>query len=110
MLLIILTFVRLFATDAIVYSSEFVFTYSLFDGFSSIICLNALFHKAYDNYLIAITPDYSIIISDEMIVKTEEEPFKVYLIGLQNKKLMLPDRFYPKKEFLDYHYQKYLNG
>ena len=110
MLPIILTFVRLFATDAIVYSFELVFACLLFDGFSSIICLNALFHKAYDNYLIAITPEYCIIISDEMIVKTEEESFKEYLIGLQNKKLMLPDRFYPKKEFLDYHYQKYLNG
>lgn len=92
-----MNFVLLFATDAIVYSSEFVFACLLFDGFSSIICLSALFHKAYDNYLIAITPDYSIIISDEMIVKTEEEPFKVYLIGLQNKKLMLLIVFIQRK-------------
>lgn len=73
------------------------------------LCLNPLFHKAYDKYLIAITPDYNIIISDEMIEKTEDESFKCYLLGLQNKKLILPNRFYPKPVFLDYHYQKYLN-
>jgi hypothetical protein len=73
------------------------------------LCLNSLFHKAYDKYLIAITPDYKIIISDEMIEKTEDESFKCYLLGLQNKKLILPNRFYPKPDFLDYHYQKYLN-
>lgn len=73
------------------------------------LCLNSLFHKAYDKYLIAITPDYKIIVSDEMIEKTEDESFKCYLLGLQNKKLILPNRFYPKPDFLDYHYQKYLS-
>lgn len=72
------------------------------------LCLNSLFHKAYDKYLIAITPDYNVVISEEMIEKTEDESFKDYLLGLQNKKLILPDRFYPKQEFLDYHYRKFL--
>lgn len=72
------------------------------------LCLNSLFHKAYDKYLMAITPDYTVIISDEMIEKTEDENFKEYLVGLHNKKLILPCRFYPKPEFLDFHYQKYL--
>lgn len=72
------------------------------------LCLNSLFHTAYDKYLIAITPDYNVIISDEMIEKTEDESFKTYLLGIQNKKLIQPNRFYPKPEFLDYHYQKFL--
>ncbi|HBC28292.1 MAG TPA: restriction endonuclease [Prevotellaceae bacterium] len=72
------------------------------------LCLNPLFHKAYDNYLITITPDYNIIISEELIENTEDKTFKEYLLGLQNKKLVLPNRFYPKPDFLDYHYQKYL--
>lgn len=73
------------------------------------LCLNPLFHKAYDKYLIAITPDYNVIISEEMIEKTENESFKQYLLGIHDKKLILPDRFCPKPDFLDYHYQKYLN-
>ncbi len=72
------------------------------------LCLNSLFHTAYDKHLIAITPDYNVVISEEMIENTEDDSFKDYLQGLQNKKLILPNRFYPKKEFLDYHYQKFL--
>ena len=74
------------------------------------LCLNPLFHKAYDKHLIGITPDYQVIISDEMIEKTEDESSKHYLIRLQNKKLFLPDRFYPKPDFLDFHYQKFLKS
>ncbi len=47
--------------------------------------------------------------ADELIEKTEDESFKVYLLGLQNKKIIQPNRFYPKPDFLDYHYQKFLN-
>ncbi len=74
------------------------------------LCLNTLFHKAYDKFLIAITPDYNIVISEKMIEQTEDESFRDYLLSLQNKMLILPNRFYPQKDFLDYHYQKYLNN
>ncbi|MBQ1677199.1 MAG: hypothetical protein II065_07200, partial [Bacteroidaceae bacterium] len=67
-------------------------------------------HKAYDNYLIAITPDYHIVISDVLLDKTENGDFKNYLIGLDNKKIILPNRFCPKQDFLEYHYRKYLNA
>lgn len=74
------------------------------------LCLNTLFHKAFDKYLIAITPDYNIIVSEEMIEKTEDKTFKNYLVSLQKKKIYLPDRFCPSQEFLDCHYQKYLKN
>jgi putative restriction endonuclease len=74
------------------------------------LCLNSFFHKAYDNYLIAITPDYHIVISDVLLDKTENGDFKNYLIGLDNKKIILPNRFCPKQDFLEYHYRKYLNA
>ena len=72
------------------------------------LCLNSLFHKAYDKYLIAITPDYNVIISEEMIEKTEDEAFKDYLRGLRNRKLILPNRFCPNPDFLDDHYKRFL--
>lgn len=72
------------------------------------LCLNSLFHKAYDKHLIAITPNYRVIISDELIDKAEDESLRSYLASLKNKKLILPNRFYPKPDFLDYHYQKFL--
>lgn len=72
------------------------------------LCLNSLFHRAYDNYLLAITPDYEIIISDDFIEKVEEESFKIYLEEINGRQINMPTRFYPQKEFLDFHYQKYL--
>ena len=73
------------------------------------LCLNPLFHKAYDMNLIAITPDYNVVISEEMIEQTKDKSFRDYLLGLQNKKIIMPNRFYPRPSFLDRHYQKYLN-
>lgn len=72
------------------------------------LCLNSLFHKAYDKCLIAITPDYNIFISEEMIERTEDGTFKDYLRGLQNRKLIMPNRFYPNPDFLDDHYRRFL--
>ncbi len=72
------------------------------------LCLNSLFHKAYDKYLISITPDYNVIISEEMIERTEDGTFKDYLRGLQNRKLIMPNRFYPNPDFLDDHYRRFM--
>jgi putative restriction endonuclease len=73
------------------------------------LCMNTLFHKAYDNYLMAITPEYDIVISDQMIEEAHDQSFLDYISNINNKKLMLPTRFYPEPRFLDIHYQKYLN-
>ncbi len=73
------------------------------------LCMNVLFHKAYDKYLIGITPDYDIVVSDEMFEETTEENFRKYLKSINGKKIISPKRFAPNKFFLDLHYQKYLN-
>lgn len=71
------------------------------------LCLNALHDKAFDLGLIAIRPeDYTIILSDtlkqkKMINSAMETNFVAY----ENKKIMLPDKFLPEPEYLDYHYQ-----
>ncbi len=73
------------------------------------LCLNPFFHKAYDENLISISPDCDVLVSDELLESSKEPNFKGYLIGLQRKKIILPNRFFPNREFLDYHYQQYLN-
>ena len=60
-------------------------------------------------FLISVSPDYLIAVSEEMIEQTKDDTFKDYLAGLQGRKLFLPDRFCPSPVFLDAHYQKYLN-
>lgn len=71
------------------------------------LCMNALFHKAYDKYLMAITPDHEIIISDLMIEGTHDEQFKHYLVGLQHKKITMPEKFSPNADLLAMHYDEF---
>ncbi len=73
------------------------------------LCLSPLFHKAYDELLIAITPDCKVLISDEMFSHTENGNFKDYLLSVNGSKLTMPDRFLPRQDLLQWHYEKYLN-
>lgn len=74
------------------------------------LCLNALFHKAYDENLLGITPDYDIIISEEFLgskMNEVESSTKDYIWGFNNKKLRMPRRFCPDKELLAQHFEKF---
>ncbi|MGN0007159.1 MAG: HNH endonuclease [Alistipes sp.] len=73
------------------------------------LCLNPFFHKAYDKLLIAITPDLSVIISDELIQNTTDDSFQNYLREINGRKMLLPDRFCPQKELLEIHYEQFRN-
>lgn len=74
------------------------------------LCLNVLFHKAYDKHLLGITPNFEIVISDRMLAGTVDQNFTSYLSNLNGRKILLPSRFYPKRDFLDIHYQKFLQA
>ena len=54
------------------------------------LCMNPFFHKAYDSHLIGITPDYTIIISSDIIDNINDTNFKSYLSHINNKKLRCP--------------------
>ena len=71
------------------------------------ICLNALFHKAYDTYLLSISPDHRIAISERMLISTHDTTFRNYLSSLKDTKIRLPKRFTPQAEFLEQHYDKF---
>lgn len=71
------------------------------------LCMNPLFHKAYDRFLISVTPDYVIEISDEMISDVAEEHFRTYLEALHKTKIFLPEKFLPDRNLLEIHYGKY---
>lgn len=72
------------------------------------LCLNALHDKAFDNGLIAIRPeDFSLILSSELKQKKFLSPScETNFIKYENKQIILPDKFLPSREFLDYHYNK----
>ena len=74
------------------------------------LCMTPTFHRAYDKYLIAITPDYEIVISEQMIERTKDEQTQRYLAGLQHKKILMPEKFAPDVEFLAKHHESYIKS
>ncbi|MBR1793382.1 MAG: HNH endonuclease [Bacteroidales bacterium] len=74
------------------------------------LCLNILFHRAYDENLIGITPDYEIVISDRLLDEDNEPShIKSFFSHYNNTSIHLPDRFLPNRELLDIHYQRFVN-
>lgn len=67
------------------------------------ICLSKLYDAAFDKGLIGIKTDYSIILSSKIKVHKNEAYFDKHFGFLESCKLSLPERYQPKKEFLEYH-------
>lgn len=73
------------------------------------ICLSALYDKAYDKGLISINEKYQVIISDKLKKKKEADYFGKYFAPIENQSLILPQRYFPKKEFIQYHLDEIFN-
>ncbi|MBJ7882248.1 HNH endonuclease [Gelidibacter salicanalis] len=73
------------------------------------VCLNSLHDKAFDKGLLSISPDYTIAIS-RYILDYEMKEDKLYFSHFNNKKMSLPDKFFPKREFLEHHYSNYIKN
>lgn len=73
------------------------------------LCMNPLFHRAYDKYFIAVTPDCKIVISERMMNGTTDERFLSYLREIQGRNIIMPEKFSPDKELLAKHYERYRN-
>lgn len=69
------------------------------------LCLNALHDKAFDTGLIGIRPDdYTIVLSKQLKQKKNDSTsFEVNFLSFENKAILLPDKFLPHPEFLNYH-------
>jgi len=72
------------------------------------LLLNTFYDKAFDAGLITVTPNYKIHISKE--IKDESEFTKTWLLDLQGKEIFLPDRFYPEKDYLEFHNDRIFRG
>lgn len=71
------------------------------------LCLNSLFHKAFDSYLFTVTPEYTIEISNHMVNSTADKTFRHYLLTLNGKPIRMPEKFAPDKKLLSSHYEQY---
>lgn len=67
------------------------------------LCLSTLHDKAFDKGLITITPDYTIKISSSARQLADNRFASEWLIGLEGKKITLPEKFSPSMEFIEWH-------
>lgn len=67
------------------------------------ICLSALFDRAYDKGYIGINENFEILLSNELKKKSKEEYHSKYFAPLSGLQIILPKKYYPKRDFLQYH-------
>lgn len=72
------------------------------------LCMTSTFHRAYDNYIVAITPDYEIIVSEKMMDSVRNDDFREFLMCIQGQKIRMPYKFAPARDLLALHYEKYV--
>ncbi len=70
------------------------------------ICLSALYDRAYDKGYIGITEKFEILLSSALKKKHKELYHTKYFASLIGSKMILPKKYYPKKEFLQFHMDK----
>jgi putative restriction endonuclease len=73
------------------------------------ICLSALYDKAFDKGLIAVNESYQILISDKLKKKKQADYYEKYFAPIENQLLISPQRYFPKKEFIQYHLDEIFN-
>lgn len=67
------------------------------------LCLNALHDKAFDRGLITIDENYKVVVSNLIKSMKHNKFSKNYLVEIEGARILLPDKFLPKIEFLKYH-------
>ena len=67
------------------------------------LCLNPLHDKAFDRGLITIDSNYNIIISDKLQKSEMDDETKSWIKFYDHKQIILPERFLPGKDFIEYH-------
>lgn len=71
------------------------------------LCMNPLFHKAFDEGLFAVSPDYLIDISEPMVTSATDETFRTYLLEINHRQIGLPEKFLPDRDLLAKRYEHY---
>lgn len=69
------------------------------------LCLNRIHHRAFDIGFITVTSDYDILISKYLQEFSDQEAVHEFFFKYDNQKIILPSRFSPSKEFLEFHQQ-----
>lgn len=73
------------------------------------LCLNALHDRAFDRGLITVAPDFKILVSKK-IAHSRGTHLESMLLDFAGQRIMLPDRFMPRADFLAFHNEHIFQG
>lgn len=71
------------------------------------LCMCALHDRAFDTGFLAVDEQYRIVISNQVSDYLPNESAETGLIRHHRNEILLPDKFMPKQEYLQYHTTKY---
>jgi putative restriction endonuclease len=74
------------------------------------ICLSSLYDKAYDKGYIGINERFEILLSKDLKKRSKEGYYERHFSFLTGSKLLLPQKYYPKKDFLQFHMDTIFKG
>ena len=67
------------------------------------LCLNPFHDRAFDQGLITIDKNYQIIISSKLSEARMDDETQSWFMGYEGKTIILPDKFAPGQDFIEYH-------
>lgn len=74
------------------------------------ICLSKLYDAAFDRGLIGIKPDYSVILSTKIKAQSAESFYDKHFSFISGCQIIAPERYKPRKEFLEFHLDTIFEG
>ncbi|MBU1052725.1 MAG: HNH endonuclease [Proteobacteria bacterium] len=74
------------------------------------ICLSKLYDATFDSGLIGIKPDYSVILSTKIKEQSTEVFYDRYFSFISGTQIVLPERYKPRKDFLEFHLDTIFKG
>jgi putative restriction endonuclease len=74
------------------------------------ICLSALYDRAFDKGLIGVSKSYNVLLSSRLLMKAGSNYFNTFFKPIERIKIAFPEKYLPKKEFLEYHLDTIFKG
>ncbi len=74
------------------------------------LCLNALHDKAFDKGLITLDKNYYIVMSREIKNVDMDSKTKDWFMAYEGKRIILPEKFLPGQDFIEYHNDMVFRG
>ena len=70
------------------------------------LCLSALYDVAFDQGFIGVNTNYKIVLAEKLKKKKKEPFYQEHFGKLDGVEIRPPSKFFPRKEFLEYHLDK----